>query len=377
MSLLYIAPTKIEMDRLDGVAKKILGHIRVFAKEFDVMLLYRDNQNVTLYKEKKKIFKYYKKGKSKFDILRVAFKVVKQEKIENCYIRYPNSDPLFLFLLKKLKQRGIRVIVEIPTYPYEEEGKESLRGRIIRFIDAYYRKKIYRYVERIVTYSHDEQIFNIKTIKTVNGIDFEKVKMSKYFPEQKSIHLCGVATFHKIHGYDRVIEGLKIYYENGGARNIIFDIVGYGDNDIAQKYKDMVKKYKIEKHVIFHGRLHGVKLDDIYDKATIGVNSLAIHRQNLKHESTLKTREYAAKGLPILSSSFVDVFTEKDNTKFVCMVSADDSPVDIEKVIEFYDNLVKDMNINVLRSLIRTKSKGICDMNVTLKPIISYFRTGN
>lgn len=372
MKLLYIAPTKIEMEQLDGVAKKILGHVKVFAKVYDVMLLYRDAENVVLYRVKDEEFKFIGRGSSKFDILRAAFTVIQQIRIDYCYIRYPNSDPIFLSLLKKMKKKGIRIVIEIPTYPYDSEGKETIKGRIIHFIDVIYRKKLHHYVGRIVTYSEDDSIFGIKTIKTVNGLDFEKVRIAKAVPIDSIIHLCGVATFHQIHGYDRLIKGLCHYYQNGGTREIVFDVVGYGDNKILQEYKKMAKIANIEDRVVFHGRLNGSELDDIYDKATIGVNSLAIHRQNLTRESTLKTREYAAKGLPILSSSFVDAFDKIDNTKFVCLIPPDDTPINIEDVIRFYDNLSSFEENESLRRTIRTKSRSICDMPVTLKPIIIY-----
>lgn len=375
MKLLYIAPTKIEMDKLDGVAKKILSHIKEFSKEYEVLLLYRDTKNVILYRVKDNKFEILKEGYSKFDILYTAFNVIKKEKIDYCYIRYPNTDPIFLSLLKKLKKKGICIVVEIPTYPYDEEGKETLKGQVIKFLDRYYRKKIHHYVDRIITYSDDEIIFGVKTIKTVNGIDFANVRIAKGVFNNNTIHLCGVATFHKIHGYDRLIKGLEIYYKNGGTKDIIFDIVGYGDNHILEEYKKMVKEAQLEGRVIFHGRLQGLELDKIYDKAVIGINSLAIHRQNLKNESTLKTREYAAKGLPILSSSFIDAFDKEGNLKFVCMVPADESPINIEEIIKFYECLYKNKDIKFLRNSIREKAYFICDMSVALKPVILYLNS--
>ena len=137
----------------------------------------------------------------------------------------------------------------------------------------------------------------------------------------------------------------------------------------------MVNSYHLEDRVIFHGRLNGSDLDEMYDNAVIGVNSLAIHRQNLEFESTLKTREYAAKGLIILSSSYIDAFTSDDNLRYVCRVPADDSPINIKQVIEFYENLYQDNNIEMLRNQIRNSAKAVCDMPVTLHPVIDFFNT--
>lgn len=372
MKLLYIAPTRIDMTMLDGVAKKITGHVKVFANNYDTFLIYRDKENVMLYHVNESKFVRIRAGKNKVDILNAALALIEKEKYDFCYIRYPNSDPLFLKVLKQLKRKGVRIVIEIPTYPYDEEGKESIKGRVVHYIDVHYRKKLHHYVDRIVTYSKDNFIFNIKTIKTVNGVDFERVSES-HFLMDNSIHMCGVATFHQIHGYDRLIKGLNLYYKNGGDKNIVFDVVGYGDNSILQEYKEMVKSYHLEDRVIFHGRLNGLDLDEMYDNAVIGVNSLAIHRQNLEFESTLKTREYAAKGLIILSSSYIDAFNEDDNLRYVCRVPADDTPIDIKQVIDFYENLYQDNNIEILRNQIRNSAKAVCDMPVTLNPVIDFF----
>ena len=370
--LLYIAPTKIEINQLDGVAKKILGHVKVFNKEYNVSLLFRDAYNVVLYQANKNEFIKLGTGKNRNDILRAAFNIIEEKEYDYCYIRYPNTDLLFLSLLKRMKKKRIRVVVEIPTYPYDAEGLDSLKGIIVHMIDRICRKQLKKYVDRIITYSEDEKIFGIKTIRTINGLDFEQVRLSNVSKRNGTIHLCGVATFHRIHGYDRLIYGMQKYYSNGGMRDIVFDIVGYGDNTILHEYKEIVKQSGLKDRVIFHGRLSGTDLDNVYDKASIGVNSLAIHRQNLERESTLKTREYAAKGLPILSSSYIDAFSDNDNDRFVCIVPADESPIDINRVIEFYDDLVEHIDIEHLKQVIRENASKFCDMPVTLRPIISY-----
>ena len=69
-----------------------------------------------------------------------------------------------------MKNMNIRTVIEIPTYPYEAEGRTSLRGRVIQVLDKIFRKKLKKYVDRIVTYSDDKMIFGIKTINTINGI---------------------------------------------------------------------------------------------------------------------------------------------------------------------------------------------------------------
>lgn len=373
MRLLYIAPVRIDLDKLDGVGKKVLAHAKCFSTEYEVTLLCRDASHVVKYDNGTYQNEPLIPGSSKLDILKAAYDYIDKETVNYCYIRYPNSDPFFLRLLKKMKEKGIRTVIEIPTYPYDEEGKETIRARITGFVDKLYRKKLEKYVDRIVTYSKDERIFGIKTIRTINGFDFSKVQLSKTPENTNIIRMCGVANIYRVHGYDRIIEGLKLYYAQGGQRDVFFDVVGSGDVSILNEYKKLAHSAGLDNRICFHGRLHGEQLDAVYDVATLGVNSLAIHRQNLKNESTLKTREYAAKGLPIISSSYVDAFSNEDNNSYVCMVPPDESPIDIKKVIDFCDGLYHNTDVDLLRKTIRAKASAVCDMPVTLRPIIEYF----
>ena len=374
MKLLYIAPVDIDMNGPDGVAKKILAHVKTFSEHFETFLLFRHGENIKLLDCFSQKCEVYGKGKNRNGVLKTALSVMTALEFDCFYIRYPESDPLFIKLLKAIKKQGSCVITEIPTYPYDEEGKGSFKGRLIKAVDRFYRKKIGKYVDRIVTYSGDDTIFGIKTIKTINGFDFEKVTISSFTPNADKIHFCGVATIHPIHGFDRLIRGMANYYENGGTRELFFDVVGDGDDKVLESYRQLTKALKMEDHVIFHGRLSGDRLDAIYDLATICVNSLAIHRQKLVRESTLKTREYAAKGLPIISSSFVDALDSEDNKRYVFLIPPDESDVDVAAVLRFCDNLFAEGKIKEVKETIRKKAKSVCDMPITLAPVISFYK---
>ncbi|WP_317130053.1 hypothetical protein, partial [Flavobacterium franklandianum] len=108
-------------------------------------------------------------------------------------------------------------------------------------------------------------------------------------------------------------------------------------------------------------------------KVDIAINSLAIHRIGLKTESTIKSKEYAAKGLPMVSSYEIDAFSPEDNKKYVLKISADESAVNIDQLIQFYGQVYNDTLI--LSTDIRNASRKRSDMRVTLKGIIDYFNT--
>lgn len=368
--LLYLAPLPIDFDNLDGVQKKILAQISELNKFFDVDLIFYFENKVKLYNVTENSFQNLGNGTSKLSVLKMAIKLVERD-YYTCYIRYPRADYYFIKLLKKLKNNKIISVMEIPTFPYDNEGFTSIKSRIVSCIDKMFRGYIKNYVNRIVTYSEDKIIFGIETINTINGIDFKlnEPDFSDIYVDQ-SINLIAVSAMFRVHGYDRLIEGLNSYYKNGGTRNIVLKLVGKGDD--YSLYQEKVKAYKLENHVLFLGTLFGEALQDVYRNIAVGINSLAIHREGLVRESTLKTKEYAARGLPIVSSSYVDSLSEDGNSKYVLRVKPDESEVDICELIDFVDRIYNNSKTQTVRLGVRNDAKKVCDISVTMKPIISY-----
>lgn len=372
MRLLYIAPPCLDFSKLDGVSKKILNQCNAFNNaQIDTDLIYYCDGKVSLYNVNEKSSSYLCRGNSKSKVLIAAYDIIKN--YQCVYIRYPLSDLIFLRLLKKAKKCGLKIVVEIPTYPYDAQGLESLKGRFIHIIDKMFRRFIHNYVDRICTFSKDDIIFRTQTIRTINGIDFSAIKPDYTTAiNRDKIELIAVSLMYVLHGYDRLILGLSDYYKKGGNRNIICNIIGDGPE--RNKYEELVQKLNLQEHVLFHGKVFGQALLDAYRGQAMGINSLAIHRENLKEESTLKTKEYAAMGLPIMSSSNVDAFSEEGNQKFVFNIPADETPVNINEMISFIDKLYSSDSVKQLRESIRENGQECCDMAVTLKSVIDFYK---
>lgn len=73
--------------------------------------------------------------------------------------------------------------MEIPTYPYDQEykGLPFVYQRIL-FIDKCFRQHLARYVDKIVTFSDYDIIWNRPTIRISNGINFIGI-VSASFPQ--------------------------------------------------------------------------------------------------------------------------------------------------------------------------------------------------
>lgn len=368
-SLLYIATNPIDLEHLGGVEKKILGHCKCFSCFFKTYLI-----NYTACYEVKgdsvnviNTFNPQTK-KRRFELFNRALEIAKKEKC-NVYVRYPYTDPFFLNLCRKLKSIGCKVIIEIPTYPYRNNHGHTLFSYIRLWADTFFSSFLRRYVDRIVTYSDDKEIFHIKTINTINGIDYGKTDLVQLHGDNNELNLISVAHLYSCHGYDRVIKGLANYCNSMPNRVVNFHIVGEGE--VYEDLKHLVTSLRLEKFVFFHGYLSGQDLDKIYNLADVAVNSLAIHRIGLITESTLKAKEYCAKGLPIITAFELDSLSAEDNMRYTYRVPLNDNPIDINSVIRFYDGLRQVPNYN---SIIRNHSQMICDMPRTLSPIIAYYK---
>ena len=87
----------------------------------------------------------------------------------------------------------------------------------------------------------------------------------------------------------------------------------------------------------------------------------------------LKTREYLAKGLPIIAGSKVDLFI---NQKFDYLLEFpnDDSCIQVEQIIEFFDSIYN-RSFEEINSQIRQYAEERCDMSSVLKPIVEFIKS--
>ena len=259
------------------------------------------------------------------------------QKIDYIYIRSDhNANPFTLWMVYKLRQAGIKMVMEIPTYPYEQEYT-SRSGKCKLVIDKYFRKLFAKQLSYIVTFSNYKTIFGVPTIQISNGIDFNEIKLKQAINNtHQELHFIGVAEIHYWHGFDRLIQGFVNYYANSPSYKVYFHIVG---NFSGEREKNdilpLIKRNSLEKYIILHGAKHGQELDYLFDKADMAIGSLARHRSGITYIKTLKNREYAARGLSFIYSEIDSDFESKP---YIMKVPANDSPINIRLLIEFYNS---------------------------------------
>ncbi len=262
---------------------------------------------------------------------------IKDNGYDLLYVRsFYNTTPTLLKMNRILHKAGIRIIVELPTYPYEREfDKIPLKNKFTFYIDKVFRCNLKKYIDFIVTFSEFNEILGVKTIQISNGIDFDQVRIKReHSIDESGIRLIGVAEIHYWHGFDRIIEGLADYYRgpDNNRADVYFDIVGEGVKEDLEYLKQLVRDNNLGDYVVFHGNCHGEQLDNLFDNADFGVASLARHRSGITKIKTLKTREYAARGIPFIYSEIDDDF---ESMPYIIKASMDETPVDIGKIVEF------------------------------------------
>lgn len=266
------------------------------------------------------------------------FHYVIENEISLVYMRnFLNAEPFLIHFVKKLRRKGVKVVMEIPTFPYDNEVKElCFFDKLIFKIDKLFRNKLARELFAIITFSDYDKIFGQKTIKISNGVDFDALPLKQSYRKNPEIlQLLVVAELHYWHGVDRAIAGLSDYIKNKPLQKIHLNIVGKPERASGFALKQQVDDLGLNEYVTFYGALSGKELDDIFEKCDFGIGSLARHRSNITKIKTLKNREYAARGLGFVYSEIDDDF---EAMPYIIKTPADETPLDISSIVDFYNN---------------------------------------
>ena len=72
----------------------------------------------------------------------------------------------------------------------------------------------------------------------------------------------------------------------------------------------------------------------------------------------------------MVSSTKIDILPL--DFKFCLYVPEDDSPVNIQLIIDYYQNLIKEQTVYEMVREIRTFAEENCDISKTMQPVIEY-----
>lgn len=257
-----------------------------------------------------------------------------------CYVRKMITTINYGRCLKRLHKLGTKVVVEIPTYPdYEEIKRDKRQYRRIAFfflklIDKHYSK----YVDLFALIGEpSNNYFGRKAINIQNGIDTSLVSPWIKETESEEINLLTVAYYCSWHGYERLIKGLKNYYDHNGERKITIHFVGKDCDGSLKEWLDLAKSLGVYSNIVFHGTKYGVELDEIVNCCDVAISSLGEYKKGINNATELKMLNYCARGIPfIYCTNFAN---EEKIAKYCLKVENNSNPVDFNKILSFIDSL--------------------------------------
>jgi len=341
MSTLFFINEEIKQS--SGISKKILSQVKALKGHsqscYFCRLVKLDNKLIR--KVDDTVIDTYSKdnlGKlQSFICFDALYVFIISNNVDVMYVRYTHyANPMFIRFLKKLKEVGVKVLVEIPTYPYDHEyAKAGSFSKFKLLIDKNFRKKMGKYIYKFVTFSNDDYIWNKETVKISNAVDPDLVPLSKSKFDGESLIFIGVANLATWHGYDRLIRSVASYYQLGSEKklNIYFYVVGNGL--IYDDLKALALDLNVNQYVTFFGALDGEALNHAFDNANIGVDSLGRHRSGSFHNNSLKSKEYLLRGLPIIMSHEDITLSDKD---LFFKLPANEGGFDLLHLVDWYIN---------------------------------------
>ncbi len=297
-------------------------------------------------------------------------------KADFIYIRKAFSNGAFVKLLREIRMNnsGAKIVMEIPTYPYDNELTKKLSLYPLYIKDLITRNKYKGLIDRIAHLGDEKEIFDIKTIHILNGFDFDRYPIRKVREPDGVINLACVAYFSPWHGYDRIIEGLHEYYSDGGTRRIVIHFVGEGEE--SARYKELVKNYHLEDNTVFYGKKKKDEILSIYARCDLGVASLGMYRFGFNIKGNfLKTKEYMAAGLPFLVAGEVDAMDYPELYRYIFDVSKDH--INMKEIIDFYDGLYENKTVTDIESMsadIHRLAEKRFNMKAAMGGVIEYFQ---
>lgn len=345
-SKLFFYSNHREDDMSIGISKKVHAQIQAFqSKNMEVFYSAYYKNGVGIFDNSGRLVEYkriyikktaLKKLIRRIKLLNFCRKYLKHNKMEfQClYMRFHFWDIFSQQFVKEAKKNKMKVIVEAHSYPYYV-NKTNFYMKIVYFLDRKYSSNISRFIDLVAAISESvECIWNCKTIRIENGISLiDNVQRQGYSHCDDSITLMSVANEQSAHGIDRLIRGVKNYYESNNTQKITVWLVG----EYLKETKALVSQLDLDEKILFIGKKFGNDLYRYYSMADIGIGPLAGYRAGIHSGTCLKTKEYFAVGLPFITCASINA--EINKFPYIYVVPENDEPIDIEKILKFKESL--------------------------------------
>lgn len=279
--------------------------------------------------------------------------------------------PLLFPVLIWKRLRGRVIIIDIPTpltiYIHElrmrEKSALSTAVRIGVLVGSF-PWALYP-ANKVLQYANESAYFSFGIRRKMqlisNGINIDSVPLRNAIPPwpADTFVMIAVAVLAPWHAFDRVIKGIANYQNSSSEKNKVnIKLIIVGDGECRKLLEKLAEELGVDHCVDFAGFQTGSALNQYFDQAHVAIASIGLFRKGLNMASDLKSREYAARGLPFITAGDDIDFDPLPN--FVFKIENADQPINIEAVIEWYSNLA---NNKLFYSEIRQYASERLDFN--------------
>lgn len=305
--ILYFS--EIDLEFHTGINSKVLGHKKVlediFLTNVDIFYLKVGGYNFlgVDYLCNLKIFKY-------LFLYIFLVKFIYKNNYRIVYMRNPSVGvsfflaPIFLIFNFFI---GVKTIIELPTYPfiYENVFFKRLPLLIFSFVNLNLNTFL-RNINFVCSSNNVSWLFRFEKIN--NYITSSSVTLRKKHLEViNEFNFMGVSNLNFWHGYEKLIRLISVQ-EGDVAFN--FFIFSYS-NEYSLKLKSVIAKSEIKNVQIFLDYSFD-EMQLYFKKSHAFVDSLNRDKRSKFSNFSLKSRNYASKGLPFISSNNDPIFSNLD-----------------------------------------------------------------
>jgi glycosyltransferase involved in cell wall biosynthesis len=101
------------------------------------------------------------------------------------------------------------------------------------------------------------------------------------------------------------IEAFNIFLNNIHDFQSQYHIVGFGSHEEVELIKKIIKTYKLENSVFFHGEVRYPELFKLFSLCNVGI-SYVPNTEYFRFQPSTKTLEYLLNGMPVIATDIVD-----------------------------------------------------------------------
>lgn len=270
-------------------------------------------------------------------------KILRRSDFDYVYVR--SAPPLYNYfrMLYAARSSGARIAIEIPTHPTTGETATTTRLRRLLLVASKRARRLEaRYADLYAVIGEDVHgaFRGRPAVNIHNGIDTSGVPQRTPNTSDRAVHLIGVASMCRWHGYDRIIRAM---IDAPNQHAIVLHLAGPdGDGSLA-RWRSLADEHGLGDRVRFEGVLRGAELDELIDRCDLGLGSLGMHRIGLDTASTLKAREYMARGLPFVYASGDP--TLEHGAPGCARIPSGDQPIDLSTLVTFAEAARRDAGL--------------------------------